>query len=105
MPFIGDYFNISPLQDKMQKPVLLRKRRQRVKSSANWKMFSYQFGKDHSKPDLIWNHKTRQELREALESELRALGCDKELAMATPISWNHSEFEVGSLSLNCRSIA
>lgn len=78
----------------MQKPVLLRKRRQRVKSAGNWKMFCYQFAKDHSKSNLIWNHKTREELRDALESELRALSCDKELAMATPISWNHSEFEV-----------
>lgn len=33
----------------MQKPVVLRKRRQRVKSSVNWKMFCYQFAKDHCK--------------------------------------------------------
>ena len=57
-------------------------------------MFCYQLSKDHNKSDLIWNHKTRQELKEALEAELRALNCDKELGMTLPISWNHSEFEV-----------
>ena len=32
-------------------------------------MLYYQLWKDHARPDLIWNHKTREELREALEMD------------------------------------
>ena len=40
-----------------EQPIVLRKRRERIKSEANWKMFYYQFARDHSKPNLIWNLK------------------------------------------------
>jgi len=84
-----------------QKPVLLRKRRERVKSTINWPMFFYQFYFDHSKPDLIWNYKTREELRDALENELRALANSKELSPKNiELAWNHKEFEVMYQSLN-----
>jgi DnaJ family protein C protein 13 len=89
--------NDSKLQ---QKPIVLRRRRERVKSSANWNMLYYQFLKDHSKPDLIWNYKTREELREALENEMRIFISDKELCGNQSISWNHNEFEVHYTSLN-----
>nr|VZI16997.1 unnamed protein product [Spirometra erinaceieuropaei] len=36
----------------------------------NWAMFYYQFNEDHAKPDLIWNLRTRDELRDALEKEV-----------------------------------
>ena len=39
------------------KPVVLRKRRERIKSEANWSLFYYYFNKDHAKPNLIWNYK------------------------------------------------
>ena len=39
------------------KPVVLRKRRERIKSEANWQLFYYYFNKDHAKPNLIWNYK------------------------------------------------
>lgn len=77
------------------KPIVLRKRRQRIKSEANWKLFYYQFGQDHAKPNLIWNFKTREELRSALEEEIRAFNVDRDLSTAYMISWNHQEFEVG----------
>ena len=32
---------------------------------------------DHSKAALIWNYKTREELREALENEIRSFTVDK----------------------------
>lgn len=44
-----EFFCALQFQDKTQRPVVLRKRRQRVKSSVNWKMFCYQFGNDHCK--------------------------------------------------------
>ncbi|CAB3251111.1 unnamed protein product [Arctia plantaginis] len=76
------------------RPVLLRRRRERVKSTANWPLFYYQFHKDHALPNLIWNHTTREELRNALENELRAFTSDREVAGTTLTSWNHAELEV-----------
>ncbi|KIH65507.1 DnaJ domain protein [Ancylostoma duodenale] len=83
-----------------QRPVVLRKRRQRVRNSVNWKMFAYQFGRDHSQADLLWNEKTREEFRLSIEGELRALQNEKEQAPADmPISWNHTEFQTRYPSL------
>lgn len=77
-----------------QKPIVLRKRRQRIRSEANWPLFYYQFNKDHAKPNLIWNFKTREELREAFENEMRGFNVDRELGSNCIIGWNHQEFEV-----------
>ncbi|XP_014205201.1 dnaJ homolog subfamily C member 13 isoform X1 [Copidosoma floridanum] len=77
-----------------ERPIVLRKRRERVKSEANWKLFYYKFSQDHELPNLIWNHKTREELRTALENEIRAFSSDKDLSGGTLIAWNHREFEV-----------
>uniref|UniRef100_A0A803SPR7 DnaJ heat shock protein family (Hsp40) member C13 n=1 Tax=Anolis carolinensis TaxID=28377 RepID=A0A803SPR7_ANOCA len=77
-----------------QKPVILRKRRQRIKIQANWELFYYRFLQDHARSNLIWNFKTREELRDTLESEMRAFQIDRELGSANVISWNHHEFEV-----------
>lgn len=83
------------------RPVVLRKRRERVKSTANWSMFYHQFDQDQSKPDLIWNFKTREELRDALDNEIRGFNQSKELSSKQiAISWNHREFEVLYPSLN-----
>lgn len=57
----------------------LRRRRQRVAVTQNWEYFYYQFYADHARADLIWNYKTREELREALEGEVRAFLADKDL--------------------------
>ncbi|XP_039609400.1 dnaJ homolog subfamily C member 13 isoform X3 [Polypterus senegalus] len=77
-----------------QKPVILRKRRQRIKIEANWELFYYRFQQDHARSNLIWNFKTREELRDALECEMRAFNIDRELGNVNVISWNHQEFEV-----------
>ncbi|XP_016298741.1 dnaJ homolog subfamily C member 13 [Sinocyclocheilus anshuiensis] len=77
-----------------QKPVILRKRRQRIKIESNWELFYYKFQLDHARSNLIWNLKTREELRDALEAEMRSFGVDRELGSASVISWNHQEFEV-----------
>ncbi|XP_077997979.1 dnaJ homolog subfamily C member 13-like [Glandiceps talaboti] len=79
---------------KNDKPIVLRKRRQRIKSEANWILFYYKFSIDHAKANLIWNHKTREELRDALEAEMRAFNIDKDLSGNHVIAWNHAEFEV-----------
>jgi DnaJ family protein C protein 13 len=87
-------------QDKpKERPVVLRRRRQRVKAEGNWDMLFYQFWKEHALPNLIWNAKTREELREALESELRTCAQDRELSGSETIAWNHTEFEVHYPSL------
>ncbi|XP_056011194.1 dnaJ homolog subfamily C member 13-like isoform X2 [Ostrea edulis] len=82
------------------KPVTLRKRRQRIKSEANWSLFYYYFGRDHAKPNLLWNYKTREELREALENEMRAFNVDRELGANCVVGWNHQEFEVPYVCLS-----
>lgn len=87
-------------EDKLrERPIVLRRRRERIKSEANWKLFYYKFNLDHAKPNLIWNYKTREELREALENEIRAFQIDKDLGNKAVISWNHEEFEVAYKSL------
>lgn len=89
-----DRMGIAQKENLSQKPVILRKRRQRIKIESNWDLFYYRFQQDHAKSNLIWNFKTREELRDALESEMRAFNIDRELGSATVISWNHQEFEV-----------
>jgi DnaJ family protein C protein 13 len=63
-----------------ERPVVLRRRRQRVKAEGNWELLCYQFWKEHALPNLIWNAKTREELREALENQLRTCIQDRELS-------------------------
>lgn len=52
------------------------------------------FHLDHAHSNLIWNLKTREELRDALEGEMRSFNIDRELGSTNVISWNHQEFEV-----------
>lgn len=55
-------------EDRMKdRPIVLRKRRERLKSVANWKLFYYKFGQNHVLPSLIWNHKVNRRL--ACESQ------------------------------------
>lgn len=65
-----------------------------MKSDDNWALFYYKFEMDHAEPALIWNYKTREELKEALEGEIRSFNIDKDLGGTHVISWNHQEFEV-----------
>jgi DnaJ family protein C protein 13 len=51
-------------------------------------------------PNLIWNFKCREELREAIENEIRAFNVDKDLGQGYVIAWNYNEFEV---PYNCLS--
>jgi DnaJ homolog subfamily C member 13 len=55
---------------------------------------------DHAVPNLIWNFKCREELREAIENENRAFTVDKDLGQGYIIAWNYNEFEV---PYNCLS--
>jgi DnaJ family protein C protein 13 len=43
----------------VERPIVLRKRRQRIKSKLNWPLFYFMFDQDHAKPNLIWNLKVR----------------------------------------------
>lgn len=84
-------------QAMKNRPIVLRNRRQKKKtteSAMNLSLFFYQFQKDHSIPNLIWNHKTREELRSALENELRQFTADKDLSGNILVAWNYEEFEV-----------
>lgn len=84
-------------QAMQNRPIVLRNRRQRKKNTdkvVNLPYFFYQFTKDHSIPNLIWNHKTREELRSCLENELRQFTSDKDLSGNILLAWNYEEFEV-----------
>eukprot|EP00055_Hartaetosiga_balthica_P006980 m.23293 g.23293 ORF g.23293 m.23293 type:complete len:2228 (-) comp5537_c0_seq1:183-6866(-) len=76
------------------KPVTLRRRRELVSVDLNWDYFYFMFESDHSKSDLIWNFKTREELKECIDNEMRAFLADKDLRGKHVISWNHTEFEI-----------
>ncbi|KAM0969506.1 hypothetical protein TB2_017379 [Malus domestica] len=84
---------------------------------CNWPEFWRAFSLDHNRADLIWNERTRQELRETLQAEVHKLDVEKErtedivpggamVETATgqdsvpQISWNYSEFSVRYLSLS-----
>nr|XP_024215378.1 dnaJ homolog subfamily C member 13 [Halyomorpha halys] len=96
----GTRLGFEKRRDKVKTaPVVLRKSRQRIKSTLNWNLFYYNFNKDHSLPNLIWNHKTREELKNALEKEVRAFESDREISRGNLIAWNHAEFEVHYPSL------
>ena len=43
---------------------------------------------------LILHNKTREELRLALELEMRAFNDDRDVRGGYVIAWNHAEFEV-----------
>ncbi|KAL4589683.1 hypothetical protein LXL04_002591 [Taraxacum kok-saghyz] len=82
----------------------------------NWPEFWRAFSLDHNRADLIWNERTRQELRSALQSEVHKLDVEKERTEdivpggASPsdtnqdgqpqISWNYTEFSVRYPSLS-----
>ena len=51
---------------------------------------------DHTRPDLLWNQRTREELREAVQSEVKDLRRAQTLSLDQQIQWNHLEFEVRS---------
>ena len=54
----GTGFGVPRKEDKPKdRPVVLRKRRERIKSVANWAFFYYKFHQDLELPNLIWNHK------------------------------------------------
>lgn len=45
-------------EEKMkERPIVLRKRRERKKAESNWTLFYWNFNKNHALPNLIWNHK------------------------------------------------
>ena len=87
---------------------------------ANWPEFWREFGLDHSRADLIWNERTRQELREALQAEVHLLDVEKERTVdlsvlgrvvvagdnslveesMSQLSWNFAEFAVRYPSLS-----
>ncbi|EGC29101.1 hypothetical protein DICPUDRAFT_159366 [Dictyostelium purpureum] len=65
----------------------------------NWAMFYYQFNQDHRDANLIWNHTTREELRESMDNEIRLFQQELEAAGREVIAWNDEDFEVPYPSL------
>ncbi|KHN10408.1 DnaJ like subfamily C member 13 [Glycine soja] len=84
---------------------------------CNWPEFWRAFDLDHNRADLIWNERTRQELRESLQAEVHKLDVEKErtedivpggatldmvsgVESVPQISWNYPEFSVRYPSLS-----
>lgn len=82
---------------------------------CNWPEFWREFELDHSRADLIWNERTRQELKEALKTEVHHLNVEKERTedvnvpgfnigdkgqVSNQLSWNYAEFGVRYPSLS-----
>ncbi|KNC81866.1 hypothetical protein SARC_05839 [Sphaeroforma arctica JP610] len=82
------------------KQVVLRRRRKNVVALQNWKMLYYQSRQDHAQADLIWNHYTREELREKLETEFSSFSADQAASNGMEVAWNFVEFEVVYQSLS-----
>lgn len=40
-----------------ERPIVLRRRREKKKAESNWPLFYWSFNQDHTLPNLIWNHK------------------------------------------------
>ncbi len=91
--------NAAAKKANQERPIVLRKRRQRIKTKLNWSLFYYMFNRDHAQPNLIWNFKTRQELHDALSAEIDSFKQDRELSASLLMSWNYNEFEVAYNSL------
>ncbi|KRX18565.1 DnaJ -like protein subfamily C member 13 [Trichinella nelsoni] len=87
-------FGIRKTEDATMPPVALRKRRIRVTVSENWNMLFHMFNKNHYQSNLIWNPKTRDDLKVALESEIHAFDASQAIQTDCHISWNHFDFEV-----------
>lgn len=77
-----------------------RTRNVAVKPTLNWTLFFYQLKNDHARPDLIWNHNTRNELRDSLEGEIAAFQLGTEMRREKAVCWNYQEFEVVYPSLS-----
>lgn len=76
-------------------PVLLRSRNIRSPSTLNWPLFFAYLKKDCRSPHLIWNHRTREELRQGVEIELELFQKNVDIqAHATQVAWNYLEFEI-----------
>lgn len=54
-----------------ERPIVLRRRRERIKAEANWLLFYWKFNQDHAIPNLIWNHKVRNCESEKIHREWR----------------------------------
>ncbi|GET90826.1 endosomal trafficking protein RME-8, putative [Leishmania tarentolae] len=80
--------------------VRYRVRNVNVTPTINWSMFFYQAKLDHLRPDLIWNHTTRAELKAAVQTELDAFRQCSDMRREKLIAWNYAEFEVVYHSLD-----
>lgn len=88
-------------QNSTSRTVIYRQRKVYEAPSQNWPLFFYKIHQDHSNAALIWNHHTREELRESLESEMRLFSQEQSLiGNKEVVSWNYVEFTVKYPSLS-----
>ncbi|KAL7718093.1 J domain-containing protein [Entamoeba marina] len=71
-----------------------QEKQQEYQSKRNWRMFLYQLRQDHNTVDLIWNHHTREELKDSLSNEISTFTKQQKTTQHSFISWNYKEFRV-----------
>ncbi|KYQ94058.1 DnaJ like protein [Tieghemostelium lacteum] len=91
--------NIQKTRQLMAKATSRVRKDTKPLKAYNWAMFYYQFQQDHRDANLIWNHITREELRESMDNEIRLFQQEQESAGREVIAWNDEDFEVPYPSL------
>eukprot|EP00123_Amoebidium_parasiticum_P014853 comp22669_c0_seq1/m.35022 comp22669_c0_seq1/g.35022 ORF comp22669_c0_seq1/g.35022 comp22669_c0_seq1/m.35022 type:complete len:2507 (-) comp22669_c0_seq1:101-7621(-) len=71
----------------------------RAEDRQNWRLLFLMMHRDHRHSRLLWNERTRVELKEALEAELDYWDAEQDSRGGRQISWNHAEFKVYYKSL------
>ena len=60
----------------------------------NFRVLFFQLTQDQNLADLVWNARTRQELRTALEAELASFERQQLLRGVGRVAWNHEQFSI-----------
>ena len=66
----------------------------------NFRIMFHAMTRNHTLPDLIWNNKTRLELKSALESEITGFEREQRLYGIGNIIWNYKHFSIHYFSLD-----
>jgi DNAJ protein RME-8 N-terminal len=68
--------------------------------SENFRIMFHMMTQNHQLPDLIWNERTRLELRMALDNEIKSFDKEQRLKGTQKVAWNFQQFEVSYDSLS-----
>ena len=67
--------------------------------AENYRVMFHMMTQNHQLPDLIWNERTRLELRSAIDNEIRSFDREQRLRGSKKVAWNFQQFGVTYESL------